>query len=53
MPDDVMQKYTARQIAEVMAYYRIKSEDRENEEAQAEWKKEVERRRREGSKRRY
>lgn len=36
MPDDLLRQYTAPQIAELMAYYQIKREDREKEDAQRE-----------------
>ena len=34
MPDEFLRRHSARQIAEVMAYYRIKHEDRQVEEQQ-------------------
>jgi len=36
MPDDLLRRYSAPQIAELMAYYQIKREDRETEDAQRE-----------------
>jgi hypothetical protein len=36
MPDDFLKRYSARQIAEIMAFYRIKEQDRSAEQQRRE-----------------
>lgn len=45
MPDAITSRYNSDQIGEVMAYYKIKAQEREAERARDEQRKEIERQR--------